>query len=210
MRHPGNKRHKQADRKDDLYETFPPAVAALLAVEHLPDTIWEPACGPGSIVRVLRAAGHVVYATDLIDYKSPDQDESGWDFLMEKQLPMGVQAIVTNPPYYLAQQFVERALDLCPKVIMLLRLAFLESDRRTALLEERGLARVHLFRKRLPMMHRDGWAGPKASSAIPFAWFVWDADHSGPPIVCRLSWEESTPATKSRRPAKPLALADEA
>ena len=49
---------------------------------------------------------------------------------------------------------------------MLLRLAFLESDRRTSILEDAGLARVHIFRNRLPMMHRDGGHGSKSNSAF--------------------------------------------
>ena len=52
-----------------------------------------------------------------------------------------------------------------PRVVMLLRLAFLESKRRSGILDGGQLARVHVFRNRLPMMHRAGWAGPKASSA---------------------------------------------
>ena len=47
-------RHQTAARGDDLYETPSEAVLALLEVEDLPDSIWEPACGPGAIVRVLR------------------------------------------------------------------------------------------------------------------------------------------------------------
>src|SRR3954468_15038919 len=86
-------------RKDDCYETPAVAVKALLNAEALPPCLWEPACGPGSIVRVLRDAGHVVHATDLVDYASPDQDMSGWDFLFEQQCPIGVEAIVTNPPF---------------------------------------------------------------------------------------------------------------
>src|SRR5262245_47430653 len=50
------------------------------------------------------------------------------------------------------------------------------------------LARVHVFRSRLPMMHRAGWSGPRASSAIAFAWFVWDRDHAGPAELHRISW----------------------
>jgi hypothetical protein len=61
-----------------------------------------------------------------------------------------------------------------------------ESQRRTAILEGGHLARVHVFRKRLPMMHRHGWAGPKASSAIPYAWFVWDQAHRGDPTLHRI------------------------
>ena len=52
------------------------------------------------------------------------------------------------------------------------------------------LARVHVFKNRLPMMHRAGWAGPQASSAIPFAWFVWDREHAGPTTIDRISWSK--------------------
>ncbi len=66
--------HPLAARGNDLYETPEVAVEALLRVENLPRVIWEPACGPGAIVRVLRRHGHAVYATDLVEYDSPDQD----------------------------------------------------------------------------------------------------------------------------------------
>ena len=51
MNHAANPgRHSLAARKDDLYETPPDAVRTLLKVESLPESIWEPDCGPGSIV----------------------------------------------------------------------------------------------------------------------------------------------------------------
>jgi hypothetical protein len=189
----GNAKAHLADRGNDLYQSPPEAVRALLRVEALPGCIWEPACGPGAIVRVLRDAGHDVIATDLVDYASPDQDEARRDFLMERTLPHGVQAIVTNPPFKNAHEFVAHALELCPKVVMLLRLAFIESERRRNILDGVALARVHVFRNRLPMMHRDGQgirpAEKQNSSAMAFAWFVWDRDHKGPTELHRLSWE---------------------
>src|SRR5262249_60310482 len=96
---------------------------------------------------VLRAHGHRVIGSDLCDYGRPD---CFWrrDFLMESKAPDGCEAIVTNPPYKLAEPFIEHALDLCPRVIMLLRLAFLESERRTHILEHCGLERVLCFRQR--------------------------------------------------------------
>lgn len=186
----GNKAAPLKVRRNDLYETPAVAVTALLGVEKLPECIWEPACGPGAIVRVLRTAGHIVYATDLVDYASRDQDEHGWDFLLEQQCPIGVQAIVTNPPFKNGGEFAAHALKLAPKVIMLLRLAFLESERRRDVLDRAPLARVHVFRKRLPMMHRKEWEGPKADSCMAFAWFVWDREHVGPATLHRLSWEQ--------------------
>jgi hypothetical protein len=188
----GNSQHVIADRGNDLYQSPPEAVRALLKVENVPHRVWEPACGPGSIVRVLREAGHSVLATDLVDYESPDQDASGVDFLIPGIAESYITdraAIVTNPPFKNAHEFVARALTLAPYVAMLLRLAFLESEKRRAIIDESCLARVHVFRNRLPMMHREGWTGPKASGAIAFAWFVWDKAHTGPTELHRISWE---------------------
>src|SRR5215469_9422861 len=89
-------RHSLAERADDLYETPPVAVHALLRVEKLPHWLWEPACGYGNIVNVLRAAG---LASDLVDYGNPTHFYQR-DFLMEK-LPRGCEGIVTNPPFKL-------------------------------------------------------------------------------------------------------------
>jgi hypothetical protein len=155
-------RHPLAERGNDLYETPPTAVEALLRIEKIPHRVWEPACGHGNIVKVLRAAGHDVLATVLVDYGDSTASYRR-DFLMES-MPPGREAIVTNPPFKLVEEFVAHAIEICPLVIMLLRWAFYESDRRTDILEGCGLARIHCFRKRLPMMHRAGWKGRKANS----------------------------------------------
>lgn len=185
-------RHPLSERGNDTYETPPEATRALLRAENLPIRIWEPACGRGAIVNVLRAAGHQVVATDLVDYGVPVTSPGylNVDFLMETKLPAGTQAIVTNPPFKLAGPFVRKALALgCPYLAMLLRLAFLEGVGRNDILEHGALSRVHVFRNRLPRMRRDGWEGPQASSSIAFAWFIWDQAHTGPTELHRISWE---------------------
>lgn len=177
-----------SERRNDLYDTPPEAVHALLKVEKLPGTVWEPACGVGNIVRVLRDRGHQVFATDLNPRGCPDSFDR-IDFLMPVKCEC--QAIVTNPPYQLAEEFVRRALERAPLVIMLLRLAFFESEKRSDILEGRHApARIHAFAKRLPMMHRAGWEGRKANSGMAFAWFVWSADHRGPTTIDRIRWEK--------------------
>ena len=187
----GNSTAPHSVRGNDLYETPDVAVQALLDVEPIPPLIWEPACGRGAIARVLRDAGHSVYASDLVDYGDIGQPyESNVDFLKLVKAKGNWDAIVTNPPYKLAQAFVEEAIPIVPKVVMLLRLAFLESERRRGILDSGQLARVYVFRNRLPMMHRDGWDGPKASSSMAFAWFVWERDYNGPTILERISWEK--------------------
>lgn len=183
-------RHSLRERGNDLYETPLVAVQALLTVEQLPLTVWEPACGRGAIAKPLRAAGYTVVATDLVDYAVPDQDQAGIDFLFERTAPPEVEAIVTNPPFKLANQFAAHALELVPRVCLLLRLAFLESEARSPILDSGRLARVLPFRRRLPMMHRDGWTGPRSTNPTAYAWFVWDVDHRGPTEVRRISWTE--------------------
>ena len=180
-------RHSLAERRNDLYETPTVAVEALLRVEKLPHRLWEPACGRGAIVRPLRAAGHEVLASDLVDYGDPTHFYER-DFLSEK-LPIGCEGIVTNPPYKLAEQFAAHAIAICPLVVMLMRLAFFESERRRDVLENCGLARIHCIRKRVPMMHRADWVGRKGNSGMAFAWFVWDRSHVGPTVIDRISWE---------------------
>jgi len=133
-------RRTHAERGHDLYETPRVAVAALLDVEPLPARIGEPAVGRGAIARVLESAGHEAIGTDLIGYGAGYL--GGIDFLQER-VPRA-SCIVTNPPFRIADTFVARALDLAPTVIMLLRLALLESERRTGILEGRGLRRIHV------------------------------------------------------------------
>ena len=187
----GSKRHALADRGHDLYQTPREAVLALLGVECILRRVWEPACGPGAIASVLREKGHDVLATDLVDYDTLHQDAVA-DFLRSDfhGLDTEGRVIVTNPPFKDAHLFVARALQHAPYVAMLLRLAFLESERRRDILDQSCLARVHVFRKRLPMMHREGWEGPKASSATAFAWFIWERTYKGPPQLHRVSWED--------------------
>jgi hypothetical protein len=187
-------RHAHAERGHDLYETPSVAVEALLRVLGLPTVIWEPAYGRGAIANVLRAHGHHVVCSDLIDYGTDPTAIHGMDFLKTTKVPDGVGCIVTNPPYMLANEFTAHALELCPNVVMLLRLAFLESERRSPILDGAGLRRVFVFRKRLPMMHRDGWEGRTANSGMAFAWFVWERGYRGHPITQRISWEDGRDA----------------
>ena len=186
-------RHTLKDRGADLYETPPEATRALLDAVTLPPCCWEPACGKGAISEVLKAAGHEVISSDLNDYGYSDA-VTGVDFLLEPHNPIidtDECAIVTNPPFKLADEFVRHALTLCPTVIMLLQLAFIESVGRSDILDNEQLAVVLPFRNRLPMMHRDGWTGPRSTNAQPFAWYVWNRFHSGPAIVRRVSWRVS-------------------
>lgn len=80
---------------------------------------------------------------------------------------------------------------------LLLNLNFLcgfDDPERCYAMDEHPPARVHVFSRRLPMMHRDGWEGPHASSSMNTAWFVWEQDrrgnYAGPTSLNRVDWKQ--------------------
>jgi hypothetical protein len=185
-------RHTLAERGRDEYDTPPPALWALLKAENLRPKgtrILEPAAGLGNLVVPLRTAGFEVIAGDISDRGCPDC--SVIDFFDLVEMPAGCDILLTNPPYYCVNKFVRHALALQPRLlVLLLRLAFMEARRRTDILEDAGLARIHVFDRRLPMMHRAGWVGKKANSGMAFAWFAWERGFRGPATIDRIRWDQ--------------------
>lgn len=180
-------------RKDDFYASPPIAVRALIGVEpDMPQCIWEPCAGDGAVVKELQASERTVIAHDLVDWGCSDI-ETRIDFLMEHKAPEGVGGIVTNPPYKLANEFIIHARHLVPKTYMLLRLAYLEGERRRRkIFAQQDLARVWVFSRRLPRMHRAGYEGKDTSSKLAFAWFCFSRDHKGPPTIDWIDWKDFT------------------
>jgi len=140
-----NATHSHADRGLDAYWTPPQATRALMAIERLPQSIADPCCGSGAILDVLRDEGdHIVFGADVVNY--------GWlhcvvrDYLAEP-VTMNETAIVTNPPYRLALEFIEKAhREGTQYSAWLLRLNFLESMRRKSFFEANPPSRPHIFR----------------------------------------------------------------
>lgn len=176
--------HDAATKGDaELYETPPGAVRALMAAEPFfsrPQTILEPACGPGQLVAALQAAGHDVTAADKFDYEArwkgaPDTIRTwGRDFL-EVPADTSCRAVVMNPPYSKADLFVMQALNCAPRVYALLELGWLQGESlfRSALIDDGPLVRVYPFRGRLDM-HRDGFPEElRQGQARKHAWFVF-------------------------------------
>ena len=166
-------------RGDDFHPSPPCAVEALCDVERFTGAIWEPACGDGAISRVLEARGYDVVSTDLVDR---GYGQGRIDFLMEQQSL--APNIVTNPPFKNSEEFARQALRLSTgKVAFLLRLVWLAGKARGQMFQAAPLARVWVFSGRLPTIHRGGYEGPKSSSAIDFAWFVFEHGHKGRPEI---------------------------
>jgi hypothetical protein len=136
--------------------------------------LWEPAAGDGAIVHPLDKAGRFVIASDIHDYSL--KGCRIWDYLTAKPWP-GIQGIVTNPPFRQALQFTEKALGEVPYVAFLVRSNFeVEGVNRMVFRARRPPTRIWRSARRLPMMHRDGWTGNRATSNTPYSWLVWDQE----------------------------------
>lgn len=171
------------DRNDFLedYPTPPWAVRALC--EHVikpirpaypleRQTCWEPACNRGFMARPLAEYFKAVHATDIHDY-GWDGQKAVRDFLIPMAGDERYDWVISNPPFRLASQFINRALDVSRgAVAMLVRTSFLESvDRYETLFKDTPPAIIAQFVERVPMVK--GRHDPAASTATSYAWLVW-------------------------------------
>jgi hypothetical protein len=185
----GTGQHSYDVRGDDLYET--PAVATRALLHYIDikkhHTVWEPACGPGAIVRELLDHKCNVVCSDVNDYGLAGQGVSSFfDYTNDDHPP--ADWVITNPPFMkgMAHRFRNHAMKELniQRVALLVRLAYLEGVSRMLDHQDGTMSKVVIFSRRLPMMHRHGWEGPKNS------WVVWDAAHFGPPDLEFVDWKE--------------------
>lgn len=166
---------------NDFYPTDPRATHEILAREKLLGSIYEPACGDGAISKIVEEnyPDSLVYSTDLIDRGYGDK--VGVNFLTE-DFERNWGSIITNPPFKYAKEFVEKALKVTDhKVVMLMRINFLESASRYELFKNTPLKKVYVFSKRLEI-YKNGVKG-KNSGITCYCWFVWEHGYEGEPQI---------------------------
>lgn len=154
----------------DFFPTPDWATQALIGNETFQGTIWEPACGDGTMARVLEQTGCPVESSDLYDR---GYGEAAVDFLKSSRI---FDNIITNPPYNAAEGFVQAGLaqSRC-KLALLLRLAFLEgANRQRTIFAATPPARVWVFSERITFY--PAGAVQKGSGTTAYAWFVWDKE----------------------------------
>lgn len=179
----GSSNHALENREAfDYYATDPKAVEMLLELEQFAPVIWEPACGEGHISKVLQAHGYQVISTDLV-YRGFGDPEP-LDFLKDT-LEDFEGDIITNPPYKYALEFVQKALNSVQpgkKVAMFLKLQFLEGKSRKQFFLHNPPKVVYVSSSRL-ICAMNGEFEKYPSSAVAYAWFVWEKGFKGDPII---------------------------
>lgn len=94
--------------------------------------------------------------------------------------------IITNPPYKYAQEFVEKALQCVAdghKVAMFLKLTFLEGKKRKKLFEHNPPVRIYVSSSRLNCVKNGDFTLKTPSSAVAYAWYVWEKGFTGKPTI---------------------------
>ena len=126
--------------------------------------LWEPACGDGAISKVLEGKGLQVRSTDL---HSRGFGTSGVNFLDCEAIQC--DAIITNPPFKIAVDFIKRADRLNVPFAMLLKATYWHAASRSDLFEQTKPSHV------LPLAWRPAMSPERGKSAtMDFCWTVWD------------------------------------
>lgn len=164
-------RSSQDRRKSDYYPTPQDCTIALVNYLNIPKgtTIWEPACGEGYMSSALEQCGYNVISTDIEDYGCGYEVE---DFL--ESPGRECDWIITNPPFSLSAQFVEKAISLHKPFALLLKSQYWHSKNRLPLFDK------HRPKYVLPLTWRPDFEFGKrgGSPTMECAWTVWGSEPS--------------------------------
>ena len=164
-------------KKSDFYETPYTLTRKFLDVEDFDKdkSICEPACGGGAITKVLKE-----YWNDDLITAYDKETNFLWDY-------NNYNYIITNPPYSLAFEFIQRAKQLAKlKFALLLPLYYLHGKKRyDEIFSDRsyGLEKIYVF-TRSPMLGETlREDGKHNTGMMPYSWYVWTNGYSGQPIL---------------------------
>ena len=149
---------KMTNNAPDDFQTPPEALISLYPFLNKQWTIWEPAMGKGNLVTKLKNKGYQVIGTDIL---------TGYNFLY--YVPEHFDCIITNPPYSIKQDFLERCYTLGKPFALLLPLTTFETPKRQSLFKRYGL-QVIFMPKRINFETPDGKGN---GSWFAVAWFTW-------------------------------------
>jgi len=165
-------------RESDFYKTPTETIDAFL--DHfcflINEDILEPCAGDGAIIKAIRARTPAQYITaiEIREEESANLLDAGADqvfiddFLTFPGLDPAPGTIITNPPYSIAQEIIEHCFEIAPnaEIIMLLRLAFLESKKRKPFWDKHPVTQLYVLSERPSFAN-------KGTDATAYAWFVW-------------------------------------
>lgn len=198
----------------EAFETPRWAVEAILDRELMTCRVLDPCAGTGVLAHECEKRGYAVTAIDKVDWSKviPDAMRPGpigcRDFFDLTELPANL-SVIMNPPFSLAEAFVDKARDLgARKIICFQRQAWRESIGRRAWWEANPPARVWVCGARatcwrfdlLECQHKDIGECPNLKrrgkkletqgcaiclGGVPTShdWYVWERGHKGAEVT---------------------------
>lgn len=155
---------------NDHYDTPEYTTQSLLDVHDIKYPVLEPCAGNLAMVKMLHSIP--VWSNDINTQSCTDYNvdylEKGFTFLCAR-------TIITNPPFNIAQEIIEKALEDVVKggeVIMLLRLNFLGAQKRKQFWQNAPLKHVYVLSKRPCFINGK-------SDSIEYAWFIFERGYEG-------------------------------
>ncbi len=182
----GASNHTNGERETlDYYATEPKALELLLDLERFDKSIWECACGELHLSNVLERRGYNVRSSDIVDRLHNGKIET-LDFLQYDGKWNG--DIITNPPYSIATEFAQKALDVIQdghRVAMFLKLTFLETYKRRVLFDKYPPKVIYVSTHRLQCAKNGEFKKYKSGTgtAIAYGWYIWEKGNTEPPVV---------------------------
>ena len=183
----GNSATQRAEH--DYYATNPQTTTIFLNEflknHNLGNTILEPSCGEGHMSKIIEqfCPNAIVTSTDLIDR---GYGVGGVDFLTNEYTET-FDTVMTNPPFSLAKEFIEKSLQISNKyVIMFCKIQLLEGMNRKEMFENTPLKYVYVHSSRQATWKNGQPLDPngrKWATTMCLAWFVWDKNYQGEPII---------------------------
>jgi hypothetical protein len=179
----------KAEREEnDFYATNPKALELFLKGNStiLSSNIWECACGEGHLSNKLKEWNFNVKSSDLINRGYGEVQ----DFLKFQGEWSG--DILTNPPFKLAEKFVEKAMFILEngkKLVLFLKIQFLEGQSRYKLFKKYPLKCVYVHSSRQQCCKNADFDKYTATTQC-YAWFVWEKGYNG---ITELKWLKEQP-----------------
>lgn len=182
----------------DFYATDPKAVEKLLLKYPINGSkILEPCVGNGNIANAINEfykSKRDIIGVDIVDRGYPNtivHDYLSWE--TDKKF----DCIITNPPYSLAKEFVEKSMELLNEgyyedgyakgqLIMFLKIQFLEGAKRKAMFEKYPPKYIYVFRNRMATWNNGEPLDPDGkrwATTMCHAWFVWEKGSTSEPVV---------------------------
>ena len=166
-------------KEAEAFETPSWAVDAILKVELLTHYVVDPCAGRGVLGDAADAAGYEVIARDKYDWGAPGVMVGDFFTTTADHGWVRNNTVLMNPPFSLAEQFVEKCFELgARKIICFQRFAWWESAGRRDFWEKHPPNRIYICGNRASCWRFDIPEDKRRNgTTTAHAWFVWSRGH---------------------------------